>query len=221
MVRKIVLIGNGMTSYKFCEKFIAHKNKDSFELVVFGEEIIPAYDRVHLSEYFRTQSSDDLLLATSDWYEENGIILKTGELVTSIDIANKSIKTHQQSIESYDYLILATGSSAFVPPIPDIDKTGIFVYRTIEDLQAIIQYGKENKKNGRHHATVMGGGLLGLEAAKAVYDLGLKTTVLEYALHLMPRQLDPKGAEILKSKQTCLSFLQEYDREMNWQKLAL
>jgi len=108
MSKKIVLIGNGMTSYKFCEKFIAHENKDNFNLVVYGEEILPAYDRVHLSEYFTSQSSDDLLLASSDWYQENGIDLKTGQLVTSIDIEHKVICTHHKLTESYDYLIIAT-----------------------------------------------------------------------------------------------------------------
>jgi len=198
MKKKIVLIGNGMTSHKFCEKFANHPNRNQFDLVVYGEETLPAYDRVHLSEYFSSSNAEDLLLASSGWYSDNGITLKTGQLVISIDLDKKEIKTHLNIIEQYDYLILCTGSSAFVPSIPNINLSGVFVYRTIEDLQAIIKFGKENIETGKDRVTIMGGGLLGLEAAKAVFDMGLQTTVIEYAPRLMPRQLDTTGAETLK-----------------------
>ena len=194
-MKKIVVVGNGMVSYKFCEKLRAKASKDSFSVTVYGEETIPAYDRVHLSEYFSDQSADKLLMAPADWYVENDILLKTGELVTEIDREAKSIKTHLENTESYDYLILATGSRAFVPKIDGSEKKGVFVYRTIEDLDQIIDYGKKVKRGA-----VLGGGLLGLEAAKALMDLNLDAQVIEFAPRLMPRQLDEGASNMLKSK---------------------
>lgn len=197
MKKKVVVIGNGMVGYKFCEKLVAQA-ADQFQIIVFGEEPRPAYDRVHLSEYFGDQSEENLTLAPRAWYEEQGIELRTGELVTSISPADKTITTHKGSSTSYDFLVLATGSSPFVPPIKGVDKAGVFVYRTIEDLDAIIEYGEKMKKEGHKKASVLGGGLLGLEAAKALYDLDLEPTVIEFAPRLMPRQLDKAGAKTLQ-----------------------
>lgn len=192
---KIIIAGNGMVGYKFCEKLISRYNPEKYELTVFGEEPRPAYDRVHLSEYFSGKTADDLLMAPANWYSQNNIRLVTGELVTEINPEFKTITTHKGTVQSYDKLILATGSSPFVPPIPGVDKDGVFVYRTIEDLNDIIAYGEHIKR-----AAVMGGGLLGLEAAKALLDMGLETHVIEFAPRLMPRQLDEAGSQILKSK---------------------
>ena len=196
---KIVVVGNGMVGYKFCEKL--RSRKTNHEVIVFGEEPRPAYDRVHLSSYFTGKTADDLLMAPASWYASNNIELRTSELVTDIDRENKSVRTHLGRIESYDHLILATGSSAFVPSIPGISGDGIFVYRTIEDLDEIIEYGK-----GVKTAAVMGGGLLGLEAAKALMDLQLETHVVEFASMLMPRQLDETGAAILAEKLRALNI---------------
>ncbi len=192
---KIVIAGNGMVGYKFCEKLISKFGPGKFDITVYGEEPRPAYDRVHLSEYFTGSTADDLLMAPASWYAENQIKLVTGELVTQIDEQSKTITTHKGTTDTYDKLVLATGSSPFVPPVPGVDKDGVFVYRTIEDLNDIISYGKDIKK-----AAVMGGGLLGLEAAKALLDMGLETHVIEFAPRLMPRQLDEAGANILKEK---------------------
>ena len=125
-------------------------------------------------------------------YRKNGVI--------DINKENKTIKTHLEKTHSYDYLVLATGSSAFVPPIEGVEKEGVFVYRTIEDLDAIMAYAKKIKQNGATEAAVLGGGLLGLEAAKAVYDLGLNPHVVEFAPRLMPRQLDKGASDMLQSK---------------------
>ena len=190
---KIVVVGNGMVGYKFCEKL--RGRSAAHEVIAFGEEPRPAYDRVHLSSYFTGKTSDDLLMAPESWYVDNNIQLRTGELVTEIDRANKIIRTHLGRTETYDHLVLATGSSAFVPPIEGISSDGVFVYRTIEDLDEIIEYSKEVKR-----AAVIGGGLLGLEAAKALMDLHLETHVIEFAPALMPRQLDETGATILAEK---------------------
>lgn len=197
---KVIVVGNGMVGYKFCEKFITKKGQEEYQITVFGEEPRRAYDRVHLSEYFGEKSADDLSLSTAAWYEENNITLNTSELVLKIDKENKIISTHLHQEYAYDYLVLATGSSAFVPPIKGVEKEGVFVYRTIEDLDAIMAYAKKIKQNGATEAAVLGGGLLGLEAAKAVYDLGLNPHVVEFAPRLMPRQLDKGASDMLQAK---------------------
>ncbi len=197
---KVIVVGNGMVGYKFCEKFIAKSGQEKYQITVFGEEPRRAYDRVHLSEYFAGKSADDLSLSTVSWYEENNILLNTSELITNINKEEKTINTHLGKIHTYDYLVLATGSSAFVPTIEGVEKEGVFVYRTIEDLDAIITYAKKIKKNGSTEAAVLGGGLLGLEAAKAVYDLGLNPHVVEFAPRLMPRQLDKGASDMLQAK---------------------
>ena len=182
-----------MVGLKFCEKLAARS--DNFEIMVYGEEPRPAYDRVHLSNFFSGSSAEDLLLTSPSWYEKNGIRLFTGELVTKIDRDEKAIHTHSGRKDHYDFLVLATGSSAFVPKIDGVERNGVFVYRTIEDLVQIRDYSHKAKI-----ATVMGGGLLGLEAAKAMIDLRLQTHVIEFASRLMPRQIDDDGSSILTNK---------------------
>ncbi|WP_332912284.1 NAD(P)/FAD-dependent oxidoreductase [Algoriphagus boritolerans] len=199
-MNRIILIGNGMVGYKFCEKLIAHPKRNQYDLLVFGEEIRPAYDRVHLSEYFSLQSPDELLLASRNWYQENGITLRTSELISWIDFENKKVLTHKGESFDYDYLVLATGSSPFIPPIKGVEKAGIFIYRTIEDLESIQNYADKLKAKGRFQAAVLGGGLLGLEAANASKELGMTTHVIEFAPRLMPRQLDQNGSDLLQSK---------------------
>lgn len=196
----IIVVGNGMVGFKFCEKFISKPGQEKFQITVFGEEPRRAYDRVHLSEYFSGKTADDLSMSTLDWYAENNIILNTSELITDINREQKTVHTHQDKTFSYDYIVLATGSSAFVPPIDGVEKEGVFVYRTIEDLDAIMAYAKKIKQNGSTEAAVLGGGLLGLEAAKAVRDLGLNPHVVEFAPRLMPRQLDKGASDMLQSK---------------------
>ena len=190
----VVVIGNGMVGYKFCEKLV--KKSSDFNIVVFGEEPRPAYDRVHLSEYFNGKSAEDLSLSTADWYAENDITLHLADPVQEINRAAKTIHSLSGITIKYDYLVLATGSSAFVPDLPGVEKDGVFVYRTIEDLDLIKTYAA-NAKTG----AVMGGGLLGLEAAKALIDLGIENThVIEFAPRLMPRQIDSAGSAMLQSK---------------------
>lgn len=196
--KKILVIGNGMVGHKFCELFSKHPAKDDFRVQVFGEEHRPAYDRVHLSEYFADRDADKLALGTKAWYAEQGIELRCGECITTIDTAAKTIGNAAGAAYSYDYLVLATGSVPFVPPIPGRDKKGVFVYRTIEDLDGILDYAELLKDKPGATAAVLGGGLLGLEAAKATLDMGLSSHVVEFAPRLMPRQLDDKGAEVLR-----------------------
>lgn len=192
-MKRIIVVGNGMVGFKFCEK-LRNRSEDC-EIIVYGEEPRPAYDRVHLSSYFSGSTADDLLMAPLSWYDENRITLHTGELVVDINRGEKTIKTHTGRVDHYDYLVLATGSGAFVPKLEGVERHGVFVYRTIEDLNQIISYSKKVTRGA-----VMGGGLLGLEAAKALLDLGLETHVVEFASRLMPRQIDEAGSEVLAYK---------------------
>ena len=199
---KIVVVGNGMVGYKFCEKLVARDAARQMEITVFGEEMRPAYDRVHLSEFFAGKSADDLTMAPAGWYAANNIQLYLGDPIQSIDRTNKTVYSHHGITASYDYLVLATGSAAFVPPIPGIEKEGVFIYRTIEDLELMTAWAKKSKKGA-----VIGGGLLGLEAAKAMLDLGITDTqVIEFAPRLMPRQIDEAGSKLLQSKLEALGL---------------
>ncbi|MES2375455.1 MAG: nitrite reductase large subunit NirB [Bacteroidota bacterium] len=190
----IIVIGNGMVGYKFCEKLVT--KSAGFNIIVFGEEPRQAYDRVHLSEYFNGKSADDLSMSSREWYDEHDITLHLGDPVQEINRTNKTVHSFKGLTIKYDYLVMATGSSAFVPDIPGIEKDGVFVYRTIEDLELIKAYATTAKTGA-----VMGGGLLGLEAAKALMDLGIEDThVIEFAPRLMPRQIDSAGSAMLQSK---------------------
>lgn len=192
--RTVVVIGNGMVSQRFCERLLDYA-PSTYRLVVFGEEPRPAYDRVKLTSFYQKQSADELLLEPLEWYTERGIELHLAERVIAIDTTQRKVRTDRGAEQAYDELVFATGSEAFVPRLSGIDLKGVFVYRTIEDLEAIREYAKCCR-----HATVMGGGLLGLEAAKAVLDLGLQTALIELASRLMPRQLDSTGGRLLKER---------------------
>ena len=205
----VLVIGNGMVSYKFCEKLRKKAEKETIRISVIGEELNPAYDRVHLSDYFSERKAESLAMATSDWYVEQGIDLLCGVRVTDINRKDKKVVTDQGHSYAYDTLIIATGSYPFVPPIFNEEKKGVFVYRTIDDLDAIMDYGKKMIDEGKKVGGVLGGGLLGLEAAKALKDLGLNPHVVEYAERLMPRQLDSSGASILRE------ILQEKEIEIH------
>ncbi|MDO6818073.1 nitrite reductase large subunit NirB [Zobellia sp. 1_MG-2023] len=198
-MKTIIVVGNGMVGYKFCEKIAAREESENFKIIVFGEEPRAAYDRVHLSEFFGNRDAKALELAPMSWYTENKIELIVNERVTDIHRKTKTITTGSDKEYAYDYLVLATGSSPFVPPINGVEKEGVFVYRTIEDLEAMLNYAekiKAKKSNGR--AAILGGGLLGLEAGKAVMDMGLEPHVVEYAPKLMPRQLDSRSSNVLQ-----------------------
>lgn len=195
MKKLIVVIGNGMTSVKFCQKMAEAGLLAIYDIQVIGEEPYLGYDRVHLTDYYTGTSADNLLMASAEWYSQNHISVLSNNLVVAIDKEKKAILTQHGINYNYDILIFATGSSAFVPPIPGVEKTGVFVYRTFEDLDSIKSYVKNAKKG-----VVIGGGLLGLEAAKAIMDDGVETTILERMPWLMGRQLDEKGAAMLKAK---------------------
>lgn len=197
---RIVIIGNGMVGYKCCERLI-QKAINGIQITVFGEESMPAYDRVHLSDYF-TKGGNALNLAPSSWYQEHNIVLHLGDPISQINRVTKTVDSFKGLTVPYDILILATGSSPFVPPIEGIDKKGVYLYRTLDDLDLISSWAKKSKKG-----TVIGGGLLGLEAAKALLDLGVQdTTVIEFASRLMPRQIDDAASNMLRSKISSLGI---------------
>ena len=183
-----------MVGHKFCEKMMV--TSSSFQIIVFGEEPRPAYDRVHLSEYFNGKTAADLSLSMAGWFDEEDIVLHLGDPIREIDRATRTVHSQKGISQPYDVLVLATGSAPFVPDIPGIEKEGVFVYRTIEDLDKIRAYAP-----GARSGAVMGGGLLGLEAAKALLDLGIpRTHVIEFASRLMPRQIDSAGSHVLESR---------------------
>jgi nitrite reductase (NADH) large subunit len=203
---KVVVIGNGMVGYKFCEKLLAKTSL--FSVTVFGEEAIRAYDRVHLSEYYNGKTVEDLSMSSSHWYADNGINLHLNDPIVEIDRSLRVVRSSAGHTVKYDVLIFATGSAPFIPNIPGIDKKGVFVYRTIEDLELIKDWSPKART-----AAVIGGGLLGLEAAKALIDLGLKeTNIVEFAPRLMPRQIDKTGSEILQQKLKSLGLKIHLDK---------
>ncbi len=191
----IVVVGNGMVGLRFCEQLTAFDELKRFRIVTFCEESRSAYDRVGLTNFFAHRDAEKLMLARKEWYESVGIELHLSDRAIQIDRDRNVVRSLKGVQISYDKLIMATGSFPFVPPVPGIQKQGVFVYRTIEDLEHIIAY---SKKAGT--CAVIGGGLLGLEAAKAAFDLGMKTHVIEFAPRLMPRQLDETGSRMLLRK---------------------
>ncbi len=193
--KNIVVIGNGMVGQRFCEKLTELDIDKQYQIISFCEEPRAAYDRVGLTSFFAHRDAEKLMLAKLDWYHESGVTLHVGDRANRIDRKARLVKSDKGVTIAYDVLVLATGSYPFVPKITGITKKGVFVYRTIEDLERIIAYGATAKR-----ATVIGGGLLGLEAAKAAFDIGLETDVVECASRLMPRQIDDAGSRILVRK---------------------
>lgn len=191
----LVVIGNGMVGHRFCEKMVECGGHRRYRLHVFCEEPRPAYDRVNLTRYFESGNADDLALGRIEWYREHGLQLHIGAKATGIDRDKRQVLADNGEPIAYDEVVLATGSYPFVPPVAGVDKAGIFVYRTIEDLEAIKAYSAQAQR-----ALVIGGGLLGLEAARALVELGIETQVVEFAPRLMPRQIDSAGSELLVKK---------------------
>jgi len=191
----LIVIGNGMVGQNFLVALMASDVRDNYEVVTFCEENIPAYDRVHLSEYFAGKSADELSLVEHGFFEDNDITIHIGDRAASIDREAKTVTSDKGVVIAYDTLILATGSKAFVPPIPGHDRDGCIPYRTIDDLNDMLATAQTSKVGA-----VVGGGLLGLEAAKALQDLNLNTHVVQFAPRLMAAQLDDGGANLLKSK---------------------
>lgn len=192
---KLVVVGNGMVGHNFVEQLCEQELQQQLDVLVIGQEKRMAYDRVQLSSYFKGASLDDLALSTREQYAQWGVQVKLGVAVVGIDTETKQLFLADGSREAYDKLVLATGSYGFVPPVNGGERPECLVYRTTDDLLAI-EAAAKNAKTG----VVIGGGLLGLEAAHALKLLGLKTHVVEFAPQLMPVQLDAKAGALLSAK---------------------
>jgi nitrite reductase (NADH) large subunit len=193
--KKLVVIGNGMVGHKLLEQLVANGAAATLDITVLCEEPRPAYDRVHLSEFFAGKTAADLSLVSDGFFESSGIALKLDAKAIAIDRTVKAVQLSDGSLVPYDTLVLATGSYPFVPPVPGHTRGGCLVYRTIEDLEAMKEWGAKSKIG-----TVVGGGLLGLECAKALKDMGLATHVVEFAPRLMTVQVDEGGGRVLRKK---------------------
>jgi nitrite reductase (NADH) large subunit len=190
---RIAVIGNGMVGQRFLEQ-LAARSKDC-EITVFCEEPRPAYDRVQLTSFFSGKSASDLALVEKDFFANSKITLRLNDIVLGIDPVNRVVRSARYKEVPYDKLVIATGSYPFVPPVSGKDRRDCFVYRTIEDLEVIAATALRSKVG-----VVIGGGLLGLEAAKALQDLGLETHIVEFASRLMAVQLDDSAGRLLRRK---------------------
>ncbi|WP_414935577.1 nitrite reductase large subunit NirB [Amycolatopsis sp. cmx-11-51] len=196
-MRKLVVAGHGMVAHRLVEAVRAEDKTGEWQVVVLAEEARPAYDRVALTSYVDTWDPASLALPGADYADDPLVELRLGDAVVSVDRERKVVVTESGYEQSYDALVLATGSRPFVPPVPGHDLPGCFVYRTIEDLDAI-RAAAHRPGRGRRSAVVIGGGLLGLEAAKALRDMGLSPHVVEMAPRLMPLQVDEGGGGLLR-----------------------
>ncbi len=195
MKKRIVVVGNGMVGHKFIDNLVNHADADQYQVITFSEEPRLAYDRVQLSKYFSGSTAEDLALTTPDYYQSKSVEFILKDKVVDLDFENKEVITASGRREAYDKLVLATGSFPFVPPIPGNKNEHCLVYRTIEDLEAITASAQQSKIG-----VVVGGGLLGLEAAAALKNSGLETHVVEFAPRLMAVQLDEGGGRLLRRK---------------------
>ncbi|HEV7535681.1 MAG TPA: nitrite reductase large subunit NirB [Acidimicrobiia bacterium] len=191
--KTLVVVGQGMVGYKLLECLVDNGATDSWQVIAFGEEPRAAYDRVSLSTYFTGRTAEDLSLVDPEVLDHPAIEFIPGDPVTGIDRQAKKVTAGSGRTVAYDALVLATGSYPFVPPIQGGEGPGCFVYRTLEDLDAIRAYAADCGTGA-----VIGGGLLGLEAAGALLGLGLATHIVEFASRLMAIQVDDGGGETLR-----------------------
>ncbi|RCI06782.1 hypothetical protein CU098_013212 [Rhizopus stolonifer] len=193
--KTIVVVGLGMAAVAFMERMVDYDTEKQYKIKVFGDEPELGYNRVGLTQYFAHRDPEKQLMKPKSWYEENSIEVHIGDLVEEIDTKTKMIRAKRASWVSYDICVIATGSSAAVPPNAPTDMDGVFCYRTIEDLEDIIDWASQEDVKT---ASIVGGGLLGLEAAKAAMDLGLQVSVFERSNRLMFRQLDQDASLLLE-----------------------
>lgn len=197
MTDTLVIIGFGMVGHRLVEAVRAGDRPGRWRIVVLGEEPHPAYDRTALSAYLLGRSGSELSLVSDALWHDPLVQLRPGTSAVTVDRVRRVVVTGDGAEIGYDALVLATGARPFVPLVPGHDRPGCLVYRTIEDMDAL----RAEARSG-HPAVVVGGGLLGLEAAGALRELGLRPHVVEAAPQLMPAQLDPGGARVLARRVT-------------------
>ncbi|WP_163136473.1 NADPH-nitrite reductase [Bacillus subtilis] len=208
--KQLVLVGNGMAGVRAIEEILSVA-KDEFQITIFGAEPHPNYNRILLSKVLQGDTDiKDITLNDWDWYEENNIQLYTNETGIKVDTENKTVITDADRIQPYDELILATGSVPFILPIPGADKKGVTAFRDIKDTDTMLAASKQYKK-----AAVIGGGLLGLEAARGLLNLGMDVSVIHLAPFLMERQLDATAGRLLQNEleKQGMTFLLEKQTE--------
>ena len=206
MKEKLVLVGNGMAGVRTLEELLK-LDPERYEITVFGAEPWPNYNRIMLSPVLAGEKTvDDIILNDRAWYEDNGITLHTGDPVARIDRVGRKVVTENGEEHSYDRLLIATGSNPFIIPVPGHDKDGVIGFRDIADVEAMLVASKQDKK-----AVVIGGGLLGLEAANGLMKNGMEVTVVHLMDILMERQLDRPAATLLKRslEERGMKFLME------------
>jgi nitrite reductase (NADH) large subunit len=198
--QRLVVVGNGMAGARLVEEVLERGGGEQFAITVFGEEPHGNYNRIMLSPVLAGEEQEDAIVLNShDWYADNGVMLRPGVRVERIDAAAKQVHADDGSVTPYDHLVLATGSRSFIPPMTGVRRAdgslrpGVFGFRTIDETRAMLQAA-------RHHsrAVVMGGGLLGLEAARALQSQGMRVELVHAMPHLMNAQLDPEAGAILK-----------------------
>jgi nitrite reductase (NADH) large subunit len=206
MNQKLVLVGNGMAGVRTLEELLKI-TPDMYDITVFGAEPYGNYNRIMLSPVLAGEKTvDDIMLNDEQWYIDNGITLYKGKSVTNIDRANKRVVAEDGTVAEYDRLLLATGSNPFMIPVPGKDKDGVIAFRDIHDVGTMLQASKDYKK-----AVVIGGGLLGLEAANGLMKQGMDVTVVHLLDSLMERQLDKPASALLKAslEERGMTFLME------------
>ncbi len=198
--QKLVVIGNGMAGARTVEEILARGGGEQFDITMFGDEPYGNYNRILLSNVLNgTQDATDIFLNPLEWYTENAVTLHAPARVQHIDRARKQVHSDDGQITDYDKLLIATGSRPFVPPMEGLEtpdgetKHGVFVFRTLDDCHKIAGYATKCRK-----AAVIGGGLLGLEAARGLINYGVEVHVIHISGHLMNQQLDPAAGGILK-----------------------
>ncbi len=195
---RLVVVGNGMAGVACVEQILKHAHK--FEITIFGDETHVNYSRIMLSSVLAGEKSpDEIVLNSLEWYEQNEIRLRLGVRVTEVDPAAKTVTGNDGSVTPYDKLLLATGSSPLIPSLDWVQKEGVHVFRSLDDTRALLERSRAGAK-----AVVIGGGLLGLEAARGLQVQGCDVTVVHLMDRLMERQLDATGGGYLKAKMECL-----------------
>ena len=180
---RIVVVGYGMVAHRLLESLVARGLTEEHDVVVLGEERQPAYDRVALSTAFTSGGAEQLRLDDAAFRDDRAVRITLGDPAVGLDAQRRVVTTRSGRIVGYDVCVLATGAVPWVPPVPGLELAGTWTYRTLDDLDAIAAWARAH---GNRPGVVVGGGLLGLEAANALRVLGLETHVVELAPHLMP-----------------------------------